>query len=130
MAGTISREDLWAKIDRRDKFTLVETLAEDHFRQGHLPGAINLPPEKVRERASQALPDRNAQIVVYCGSPNCTASEKAAQDLEAQGYTRVQRYVGGKQDWIDAGLSLEGAPHEAVTTSRDTVSRPPAGVLR
>jgi rhodanese-related sulfurtransferase len=130
MAGTISREDLQAKINRHDKFTLVETLAEDHFREGHLPGAVNLPPDKVGERASQALPDRNAEVVVYCSSPSCTASEKAAKDLEAQGYKRVLRYEGGKQDWVDAGMSLEGTPHKATTTSRDTVSPSPARASR
>ena len=46
----------------------------------------------------------------------------AAKDLEAQGYTHVLRYVGGKQDWTDAGMSLEGAPAKASTPSRETVS--------
>ena len=115
MAGTISREQLQAKINRRDKFTLVETLAEDHFRQGHLPGAINLPPDKIHDRASKVLPDKSAEIVVYCSSATCTASERATEELERQGYERVLRYVGGTQDWVDAGMSLEGAPHEPAT---------------
>jgi len=68
MVATISRDELKQKIDRRDKFTLVETLAPDYFRQGHLPGAVNLPPDKVKELASKVLPDKNADIVVYCGS--------------------------------------------------------------
>jgi rhodanese-related sulfurtransferase len=68
MVATISRDELKQKIDRRDKFTLVETLAPDFFRQGHLPGAVNLPPDKVKELAPKVLPDKNADIVVYCGS--------------------------------------------------------------
>ena len=89
-----------------------------------------MPPDKIHERASQVLPDRNAEIVVYCGSPNCTASEKAAKELERQGYTKIQRYVGGKQDWLAAGLSLEGAPQEAVATARDTVAASPTHAAR
>ena len=130
MAGTISREDLQAKLNRHDKFTLVETLAEDQFRQGHLPGAVNLPPDKVGERASQVLPDRNAEVVVYCSSASCPASGNVAKDLEAQGYKRVLRFIGGKQDWIDAGMSLEGAPHQAAETSRETASTSPARASR
>jgi rhodanese-related sulfurtransferase len=68
MVATISRDELKRKIDRRDKFTLVETLAPDAFRQGHLPGAVNLPPDKVKELAAKVLPDKDADIVVYCGN--------------------------------------------------------------
>lgn len=115
MTQTISREDLQAKMDHHEKLTLVETLSEDHFRQGHLPGAINLPPDKIAGNASEVLPDHNAEIVVYCGGPSCTASETAARELENQGYKRVLRYTGGKQDWTDAGLSLVATPYEATT---------------
>jgi rhodanese-related sulfurtransferase len=69
MIATISREELKGKIDRKDRFTLVETLPDYMYRQGHLPGAVNLPPDKVREQAASVLPDKGADIVVYCASP-------------------------------------------------------------
>jgi rhodanese-related sulfurtransferase len=66
---TISREELKQKIDRKDNFLLVETLPATAYHHNHLPGAINLPPERVAELASQLLPDKTAEIVVYCASP-------------------------------------------------------------
>ena len=45
--------------------------------------------------------------MVYCASSTCTASEDVARELADQGYRRVQRYVEGKQDWVDAGLPTE-----------------------
>ncbi len=69
MAATITREKLKAKIDRGDKFELVETLPELTYREAHLPGAIHLPPDRVHELAPQVLPDKKAEIVVYCASP-------------------------------------------------------------
>jgi rhodanese-related sulfurtransferase len=63
---TISREELQRKIESGEKFNLVETLAPDKFEQAHLPGAINLPPEKLRELAPNLLPDKNSEVVVYC----------------------------------------------------------------
>jgi rhodanese-related sulfurtransferase len=69
MTATISRQELKQKIDRGDRFVLVETLPEFMFEQGHLPGAVNLPPNKVHEQATKVLPDRGADIVVYCGGP-------------------------------------------------------------
>jgi rhodanese-related sulfurtransferase len=62
----ITRDELKAKMDRGDAFTLVETLPELAYRQGHLPGARNLPPDRVKEQAPSLLPDRGAEIVVYC----------------------------------------------------------------
>ena len=69
MLATITRDDLKKKIDRGDNFTLVETLRPVAYYQAHLPGAINLPPDQVLQRAEQLLPDKNAEIVVYCASP-------------------------------------------------------------
>ena len=69
MIAAITREELKQKIDRGDRFILVETLNPDSYRQGHLPGAINLPPGEVFGLAPQLLPDKNADIVVYCKSP-------------------------------------------------------------
>jgi len=64
---TISLDELKEKIDRRDDFFLVETLAPNYYNDAHLPGAINLPPDQVRELAPKLLPDKAAEIVVYCG---------------------------------------------------------------
>jgi rhodanese-related sulfurtransferase len=66
---TISREELKGKMDRGEAFALVETLQEVAYRHEHLPGAINLPPDRVRELAPRLLPDKGAEIVVYCASP-------------------------------------------------------------
>jgi rhodanese-related sulfurtransferase len=62
---TITRELLEEKMDRGENFVLVDTLGEEYYRQSHLPGAINLPLEKI-DRAEEVLPDKQAEIVVYC----------------------------------------------------------------
>ena len=69
MLETVSREELKAKMDRGEAFTLVETLAEVAYQHAHLPGAINLPPDRVQELAPRLLPDKGAEIIVYCASP-------------------------------------------------------------
>ena len=69
MLETVSREELKAKMDRGETFTLVETLAEVAYQHAHLPGAINLPPDRMRELAPRLLPDKGAEIIVYCASP-------------------------------------------------------------
>ena len=66
MIQTISRDELKQKLDRKDNFLLVETLPTTAFQHAHLPGAINLPPDRLKELAPTLLPDKNAEIVVYC----------------------------------------------------------------
>jgi rhodanese-related sulfurtransferase len=69
MVATISRDELRRKMDGGGEFVLVETLAPVAYAHAHLPGAINLPPDRVRERAPRLLPDKGAEIIVYCASP-------------------------------------------------------------
>lgn len=68
MVATISRDDLQTKTRRGERFALVETLPAQAYDKAHLPGAINLPPDQVSKAAPRLLPDKNADIVVYCAS--------------------------------------------------------------
>jgi len=69
MVQSISRDELKQKIDRKDRFFLVETLSRVAYQHAHLPGAINLPPDQINELAPTLLPEKNVEIVVYCASP-------------------------------------------------------------
>ena len=66
MVAFIGRDELKAKMDRGDTVVLLEVLAPRYYRHSHLPGALNLPPGKVAEMAPDLLPDKNAEIVLYC----------------------------------------------------------------
>jgi len=66
MASTISTKDLKSKLDKKQEITIVETLAPERYREAHLPGALNIPPEQTKELAPQLLPNKNAEIVTYC----------------------------------------------------------------
>ena len=68
MESTISTKDLKAKLDKKQDITIVETLAPERYRDAHIPGALNIPPEKIKELAPQVLPDKNAEIVTYCAN--------------------------------------------------------------
>jgi rhodanese-related sulfurtransferase len=68
MEVTISTEQLKAKLDRKDGIKLVETLAPERYREAHIPGAMNIPPEKIKELAPRLLPNKDAEIITYCTS--------------------------------------------------------------
>jgi rhodanese-related sulfurtransferase len=107
MVSTITRDELKTKLDRKEKLILVEALPERYYLDKHLPGAINIPHDQVDALAPASLPDKSAQIVVYCANGPCRNSGIAARRLVELGYTNVRDYHHGKQDWIEAGLPVE-----------------------
>lgn len=106
MAHEITIQELSSRIQN---VTVVEVLPPPFFAQGHLPSAKNIPLEGFEATARAALPDRDAEIVVYCASLTCQNSEIAGRKLGEMGYSRVRVYKGGKAEWQDAGLPLEKA---------------------
>jgi rhodanese-related sulfurtransferase len=66
MESAISTKELKAKLDRKEKIKVIETLAAARYREAHIPGALNIPPEQIQELAPQLLPDKNVEIVTYC----------------------------------------------------------------
>jgi rhodanese-related sulfurtransferase len=66
MSGTISREELNEKIQRGDEFVLFEVLPRMYWRKHHLPGARSLPLEEVETSVPTLVPDKRAEIIVYC----------------------------------------------------------------
>ena len=111
MASTlarISRDDLREKLERGDEFVLVDALSPMSYANSHLPGAINLPPESVDGRAQRRIPDPATEIVVYCSDVVCDSSVVVANRLIELGYLNVSHYAEGKNDWVEAGLPLEG----------------------
>jgi hypothetical protein len=66
MDRTISTKDLQSKLDKKQGITVVETLAPERYREAHLPGALNIPPERIKELAPQLLPNKDAEIITYC----------------------------------------------------------------
>ena len=68
MDSTISTKDLKAKLDGKQGITVVETLAPERYREAHIPGALNIPPERIKELAPQLLPNKDGEIITYCTS--------------------------------------------------------------
>lgn len=103
----ITRQEIEKKLSAGDDFMIVEALGPMYFEDAHLPGALNLPHDRIDELAAEVLPDKSAFVVVYCSNTACQKSTVAGHRLVELGYTNVHVYVEGKQDWIEAGLPVE-----------------------
>jgi rhodanese-related sulfurtransferase len=106
LSSNISRQDLYVEMTSGDCPVIVEALGAAYYDDAHLPGAINIPPAQVDTLAPALLPDRQAQIVVYCTGTGAS-SDAVARRLEELGYTAVAVYRGGKEDWVEHGLPLD-----------------------
>jgi rhodanese-related sulfurtransferase len=106
MVEKITLEQLQRELETGD-VTLVEALGPQYYGDAHLPGAINIPHDRVEELAPELLPDKSARIVVYCASGPCQNSEIATLKLGKLGYTNVADYHEGKAEWLEAGLPVE-----------------------
>jgi len=102
--ATISREELKAKLDRGDDFTLIMALNRWAFEAKHIPGSVHFDTPDELYAAVRPADD----VVVYCSHVDCLSSVALYRDLVRRGYGHVRRYSGGLLDWEDAGLPLEG----------------------
>lgn len=99
----VSREELIARL-RDGLVTVLDVRPEDEFALGHLPGAINIPLGKLKDRLGELTADR--EIIAYCRGPYCVLSFEAVAALRARGYL-VHRLEDGYPEWKAAGLPIE-----------------------
>lgn len=82
------------------------------FREGHIPGAINMPKSIVDDVITVRAPElkaakaANKQIVVYCSGVLCADSRTVAHHLASAGYSS-SIFNGGWDEWKTAGLPSE-----------------------
>jgi rhodanese-related sulfurtransferase len=104
---TIERSELQDLQRSGEPLTVLEALPKRLFVEGHIPGAKLFPEEQVAAQLPELVEGLDANVVVYCANDTCKNSHIVAEHLEGMGYRNVRVYVGGKQDWLDAGLPLE-----------------------
>ena len=92
----LSAEEAKARLDSGDPLVLLDVRTREEFDSGHISGALCLPVESIGSEAPAELPDRNAEILIYCRSGRRSA--EAAKKLTKLGYTNVCDF-GGIQDW-------------------------------
>ena len=63
----ISRDEMHRRFGD-GSLVVVDVLPREAYQNGHIPGAISLPLAEVSSRASEVIPDRQADIAVYCAS--------------------------------------------------------------
>jgi len=58
--------ELKVKLDTKQNLFLVDSRTEGEYLQGHIPGAVNVPPERVNPIAGYLPKDKSVPVVFYC----------------------------------------------------------------
>ena len=111
--GFLSPQELHAKVKTGAPPIIVDVLPASSYRKQHIKGAVNIQVTEIAELAPRVLPDKTAEIVVYCGSYDCAASVQAAKALKELGYTNVHDFKGGLKFWTRLDLPTGGTGGEA-----------------
>ena len=94
-----------AILDSERRFYLVDVREDNEWNAGHLPRAIHLGKGIIERDIETAVPDLNAEIVLYCGGGYRSAL--AADHLQQMGYTNVWSMDGGIRGWREAGYPMD-----------------------
>ena len=97
--------DVKRRLDAREKLTLVDVREDNEWARGHLPGAVHLGKGIIERDIEQAIPDKDAPLVLYCGGG--FRSALVADNLQKMGYTNVISMDGGWRGWTTAGYPIE-----------------------
>jgi len=97
-------DEVKKRMDRGDKFLLVDVREESEYAKDHLPGAIHLGKGVIERDIEERVPELDREMVLYCGGG--FRSALAADNLQKMGYTNVISMDGGIRGWREKEFPL------------------------
>lgn len=93
----ISQEEAKQLMEENPDCVILDVRTEAEYETGHIPNAICIPNETIKEDVEEQLPDKTQLILVYCRSGN--RSKQAAEKLVNLGYENIKEF-GGINTWV------------------------------
>jgi len=97
-------DEIKKRLDRGERFVLIDVREESEYAKDHLPGAKHLGKGIIERDIETAVPDLGAEIVLYCGGG--FRSALAADNLQRMGYKNVISMDGGIRGWREKAYPL------------------------
>jgi rhodanese-related sulfurtransferase len=98
-------QEIKKRMDAGEKFYLVDVREDSEWAKGHLPNAIHLGKGVIERDIEARVPDKNAELVLYCGGG--FRSALAADNLQKMGYKNVLSMDGGWRGWTESGYPTQ-----------------------
>ncbi len=84
---------------------VIDVREKDEYLEGYIPGARWIPRGFLEIRVEEQVPEKNADIILYCAGG--TRSALAARALNELGYSNVRSMAGGFTAWKRAALEYD-----------------------
>jgi rhodanese-related sulfurtransferase len=97
-------DEVKQKLDRGEKFLLIDVREESEYAIDHLPGAVHLGKGVIERDIEARVPELNTKMILYCGGGYRSAL--AADNLQKMGYTNVLSMDGGIRSWREKRFPL------------------------
>ncbi len=94
-----------ARMDKGDKFHLVDVREDSEWQAGHAKGAVHIGKGVIERDIETKIPNKEEEIILYCGGG--FRSALAADALQKMGYKNVISMDGGWKAWSGAGYPTE-----------------------
>ena len=84
---------------------LIDVREDNEWNEAHAAGAIHLGKGIIERDIEKAVPDKEAELILYCGGGYRSAL--ATDALQKMGYTNVFSMAGGWRAWKEAEGDIE-----------------------
>ena len=101
----VTVEQTRAKLRDDPRLHLVDVREDSEWAAGHAAGAIHLGKGIIERDIEATIPDKDAEIILYCGGG--VRSVLAADAIQKMGYTNVASMAGGWREWKAVGAPVE-----------------------
>ncbi len=98
-------EEVRRRQEAGERFNLVDVREDGEWHQGRARGAMHLGKGIIERDIERVIPDRDADIVLYCGGG--FRSALAADALQRMGYRNVRSMDGGWRRWNEIGYPVD-----------------------
>jgi rhodanese-related sulfurtransferase len=62
----VDAEQLKSRLQGKQKVVLIDARPEEEYQQAHIPGALNIPADRIKSEAARLPKDRKTAIIFYC----------------------------------------------------------------
>ncbi len=97
----ISQAELLQRIMVKHEQLILDVRSPEEYKEGHVPGAINIPHDQLASRLAEIGSHKNKDVVLYCRSGKRTAI--AAGILQSEGFSKLQHLDGDMNGWLSNG---------------------------
>ena len=98
-------EEVRRRQEAGERFNLVDVREDEEWHQGRARGAMHLGKGIIERDIERVIPDRDADVVLYCGGG--FRSALAADALQQMGYRNIRSMDGGWRRWAELGYPVE-----------------------